>query len=431
MNNSMKNRSMIRTGKMVSALIIAMATLFFWTPAAFANTAAGTAITNAVTVDYDDAGGAAQLQISDSVDVTVSLVGALSWGAVPSDGTANSGASLPTAYTTTLTNLGNGSDTFTITDGTTQNPAQLSAGTFTIAPDEDGGTAGTQITLFGTVTSGTASFGGGTTTIPVSNLVTGDLTAGTTQVVISGGGTYTVAAGSTATQLVVTGDATGDILGAGVQIGEIATITFDGTVGTITVVASSDHTHNMTATGTSQNGNPAATAALGAWTTTVNGAALTVDKYVRNVTNASGNPVAGSVSINGQNYWASGVTGNPDTGSGGDTLEYVIVVNNTAAGLATAVLVEDTLPAYTTLVAGSVEVDTDGIGGYDVTGESEAHDDGGGIVETDTGDAATATQLSVYAGVGGDETVPALYGGTGGNIAGSGSCVIRYQVTID
>lgn len=414
----------VRIRKSFFIIAIAVAAVFAYTPAAHANTAAGTTITNNVTVNYADAGGQAQTAVSNSVSITVSLVGAVAWGAVPPNADASSGAPLASAYTIQLTNQGNGSDTFTIADGTTEG-AGLGGGTFASTPDEDGGTAGTQITLFGTVTSGAGAFGAGVTTIPVSNLTLADLVVGTTQVVI-GGSTFTVAAGSSATQLVVTGDASGVANAAGIQIGERATLTFNGTVGTLTVgTASSTHTHNLTATGLSQNGNTAATALSGNWTTTVYNATLTVDKYVRNVGNANGNPAPGSgTTVNGAEYWASGVTGNP-----GDTLEYAVVISNSNQGLATVVLFQDTLPAFTGLVGGQTAVDTTGDGTYDhpgTTGDTEANDQANGIIETDTGVASTATSLTVYAGTGGDETTNA-----GGSIAGSSSCIIKYQVTID
>jgi uncharacterized repeat protein (TIGR01451 family) len=394
-------------------------TLTIWSPQAHANTAAGTAIVNSVTVDYDDAGGVAQAQVTDSVSITVNLVGSVAWGALPAGATTSSGAALPAAYTIPLQNMGNGSDTFTITDNTSESDGDLSAGTFVVTPDEDGGTAGVQITLFGTVSSGAGVFGGGNTTIPVGNLTLADLTAGTTQVVINGT-TYTVAAGSTATQLVVSGDATADVAAAGVQIGEVATVTYNGTAGTLSNgLLTATHDHDLNATGTSMNGNAAATADSGVWQTTVNGAQLTVAKYVRNVTNAAGNPGAGGTPINGQTYFDSGVTGNP-----GDTLEYVVDIVNAAAGLATDVVFSDTLSAFTTYVASSVEVDTNGDGTYDVTiggGETEGTEAGGIIV-------VSGSSITVYAGVGGDESTP-----LGGNIAGGGTenSVVLYQATIN
>jgi len=400
-----------------------------WAPQqALAATAAGTVLTNAVTVDYKDGGGTAQTQLTASVNVTVSLVGGVAWGAAPVDQPTSSGDPLAAPYTVTLTNTGNGSDTFTIADGTTESSGNLTAGTFTTTPDEDGGTAGVQLTLFGTISSGAGVYDGTTnTTIPVGNLTVGDLTATVTTVVINGN-TYTVAAGSTSTSLVVAGDASADVAAAGVQIGEIATVTYDGTtVGTLSGgTATATHDHSLTATGLALDGNTAATANV-TWSTTVNNAVMTVTKYVRNATNANGNTNGvGPTVVNTVTYYTSGVTGNP-----GDTLEYAIVVANTGSGRGTDVIVTDTFPQFTAYVASSVTVDTNGDGTYDHTlgaGDTEASNEVAGIVETDTGD-ALGTVLKVYAGVGGVEGA-AYAGGTGGEVAGAAQSVILYQLPI-
>lgn len=421
----MENRNVYSLPGIVKTVLAGLAILvmsaMLMPGSAHANTAAGTTVTNSVTVDYDDAGGNAQTQVTASVDVTVSLVGGVSWGAAPAGQNANSAAALPAAYTITLQNTGNGSDTFTITDGTSESSGNLTAGSFTVTPDEDGGTAGVQVILFGTVSSGAGVFAAGETTIPVGNLTLGDLVVGTTQVDI-GGTLFTVAAGSGANQLVVTGDASALVGGAGVQIGEVATLTYNGTVGTLTGAGPETHDHDLTATGLAQDGNAAATATSATWQTTVSGAVLTVAKYVRNASNASGNPGAGGTLINGSTYYttAEGVTGNP-----GDTLEYAVVITNTGGGLATDVRFNDTLSSFTTYVAASTQLDTNGDGTYDVAvgsgGETEGTEAGGKIV-------VVGSTITVYAGTGGDENVP-----SGGQIAGGGAAtsVVNYQATID
>ena len=74
----------LRTALTTLALLAVLAVSVFIVPGiAQANSAAGTTITNSVTVDYDDAGGNPQTQVTASVDVTVSLVGSVSWGAAP------------------------------------------------------------------------------------------------------------------------------------------------------------------------------------------------------------------------------------------------------------------------------------------------------------------------------------------------------------
>ncbi len=406
--------------KTVLAMLALLAAGVFIVPGtAQANTAAGTTITNSVTVDYDDAGGTPQTQVTASVDVTVSLVGGVAWGTAPAGQGTGSGSALPSAYSITLQNSGNGSDTFTITDNTTESSVNLSAGSFTVSPDESAA-AGVQITLFGTVSSGAGVFAAGVTTIPAGNLTVADLVVGTTQVDI-GGTLFTVAAGSTATQLVVTGDASGLVGGAGVQIGEVATLTYNGTAGTLSGgTTSATHDHNLTATGLAQDGNAAAAATSTTWQTTVSAGVLTVTKYVRNVDNNNGNASGvGGTTINGgtDTFYTGGVTGNP-----GNTLEYAVVITNTGAGNATDVVFVDTLSGFTTYTTSTVQVDTDGDNTYDVTlPGSETEADGEGGIVTVSGSVVT-----VYAGTGGNETTD-----TGGVIAGSGTAVVLYRVTID
>lgn len=421
---------------LIVALILTPLAIFSMAQDVHAKTAAGTAIINSVSVAYKNAAGTAQTPVTGTVTVTVSLVGSVAWVGTPTNQTVNSAQAI-TNYTVQLKNLGNGSDTFTLTpsDGTTEvTPADLTTGSFTVTPDESG--AGVEITLFGTIASRAlvvGDFDGTNTTIPVGNLTVGDLTPGTTKIVIEGGATeYNVAAGSTATQLVLVGNLTGlaAFATAGAQIGEIATVTLGGTAGALSAgVTSSVHTHQLTATGLVQNGNTAPTSVSVSWTTTVVGSALTVTKYVRNVDNANGNTggTGGTVVNGGSTYYTGNVTGNPT-----NKLEYAIVITNTGPGKATDVVMEDTFSAFTTLVGTSIKVDTDNNGSYDVTGSVTNDDD---IVDTDTGVAATATKIKVFAGTGGDSTTaPAGYaGGTGGEIAGGGAVtsVILYQVTID
>lgn len=425
----MKQRKVISPPGLFNTVLVAMALIlvaFMLPNEAQANTAAGTVLTNSVTVDYDDAGGTPQTQITDSVSVTVSLVGGVAWGAAPAGQIAGSGALLGLSYAITLSNTGNGSDSFTIIDNTTESSVNLTAGTFTMIPDEDGGTAGVQLILFGTVSSGAGVFAAGVTTIPVGNLTLGDLVAGTTTVDINGT-TYTVAAGSTATSLVVTGDASADVPGTGVQVGEVATLTYNNTttdtVGTLSGgTATATHDHTLDATGLALGGNASATATSAVWQTTVNAPVLTVTKYVRNVFNASGNTGGvGATAVNGATYYTSGVTGNT-----GDTLEYAVVVANTGVAAASNVVFADTLSGFTTYVtsvASTTQVDTNGDGTYDVQlPGSETEVDGAGIVSVAGG------VITVYAGTGGNEATT-----TGGAIAGGGAAtsVVAYRATID
>lgn len=384
-----------------------------------ANTAAGTVLTNAVTVDYDDAGGTAQAQISDSVDVTVDHVASVAWGSAPAGQSTTSGGTLPSAYTVDLTNTGNGSDTYNITDNTGQTCAgTLTAESFAFTTPQ---------TLGATVTSAVSSFDGVDTLIPVSNLTAADFADGDTVVINNGGTTYTVVGAKvSAIQLAVSGDQTAAFNASGLQVGERLSFSYGatGNAGTLSGAASCTHDHELVADGTlATGGNAQSQATVNGWSTTVNAVTLTVAKYVRNVTTPAKNPGAADVSYNGVDYYASGVTGNP-----GETLEYLVVITNSSAGDASDVEFNDTLPAFTTYTTSSLAVDTNGDETFNVTlpgSETEADNEAGGIV-TQSG-----SSIQVFAGTGGDENTDAGGAITNSTTAPNNKSAVKYQITID
>jgi uncharacterized repeat protein (TIGR01451 family) len=211
----------------------------------------------------------------------------------------------------------------------------------------------------------------------------------------------------------------------GTAIGEQADISFglnDGgsnldVVGTITADTSCAHAHSINADGdsTANGGNSDSTADV-TFTTTVEATALTVQKLVRNDTDATKN-TGTVVTTDWGNFYADGVSANP-----GEVLGYLLVVDNASGGDATNVVVADTLPLFTTLVTGQVSLDTNGNGTFDVllSGESIAQDDG--VIWLDGRD------LTVYAGVGGSDnsTTP-----SGGEVAGGSKSAVLFQVTVD
>lgn len=383
-----------------------------------ANTAAGTTLSNDVTVDYTDAGGAAQAPVSDSVEVTVDHVADVAWGAAPAGQTTSSGTALPTAYVIDLTNTGNGSDSYNITNNTGETcGGTLTAENFSFT---------TPISLGATVSAAAGSFDGTNTTIEVSNLTAADFTAGDIVVIGNGGTEYTVVSateGATPAdtdELVVSGDQTADFSAAGLQIGERIDFEYGdtGNAGTISGAGTCTHDHELVADGTTATGgNAQSSDTVNGWATTVNGVTLTVDKYVRNVTTAAKNPGAADISFDGQDYFEIGVTGNP-----GETLEYLIVIDNATSGNAAGVEFNDTLPTFTTYVDDSAQVDTDSDGAFDVTlptDETEADNEGGIVTQS-------GRSIQVFAGTGGNEDSD-----TGGEIAAGEQSVVKYQITID
>ncbi len=412
-------------------LAVALSSLMF-TEIAQANTSAGTVLRNTVSVAYDDTGGAPQTAVTATVDVTVDLVPAVTWGTAPSDQTIGSNSALPSGYTLTLTNSGNGSDTYTLTDNTVVScvggTSALTAESFGLTP--------TPTTLGATVSSGTGVYAAGPneTTIPVSNLTPADFTAG--NIVLIGATTYTVVssaagAGILPDSLVVTGDATGDVGAAGVQIGEQITVTYGGTGTSGTLSGSGglcEHQHNLTATGSlATGGNTDVVQATGAdyFTTLVRGVTLSVTKYVRNITTPGKNS-GGGVAIYGATYYTAGVTGNP-----GETLEYLVVTTNSSSADADNVVFTDTMPTYTTYTASSLVVDANGDGTFDapIAGDTESDAVAGGVI------GVSGNTITVYAGVGGSEDGA----GTGGTVQDVGEVgndpsnqtAIRYRLTID
>lgn len=395
-------------GPFFATLITALALIVLTTGSAFAALSAGTTISNQASVTYAESAIAVD---SNIVDVTVNLVSGLTWlDATLSPATDTVGNGGAVSYTVDLQNTGNGTTTATITDGTTQVLASLGAGSWNIAPNAP--------VLVGAISSGAGVLGAGVTTIPVSNLATASLVVGTTRVLINGN-EYIVAAGSTATGLVVTGDATADAAAAGVQIGEVRSITFSGTAGTLVDPdLDENHVHAMTATddvggNLNSDGNPAATDITTAWNTRVVAGALTVAKYSRNVSNA----VVGVTSIvyDGNTYYQSGVTGNSAFGAvPADTLEYLVVISNAGPGSATDVQMSDAISTFLALDTASVDIDTDGDGTFDVV-DAAANDAAG----------YSAPTLTVYAGVGGSLTTV-----TGGSVAAAAVTAIRYQAAI-
>jgi uncharacterized repeat protein (TIGR01451 family) len=411
-----------------------------------AGTIGGTNITNTVTLNYDDAGGTGQATETDSVAVLVNNVPVVLWDTAPTDQTTGSGdflqdgAGLNTPYNLTLTNAGNVSEIYALSDNTTESCSGTGSLTATNFQFRDAANAPlTSIALgVGTLTAEAAN---GDTVITVQPDATNDsvsngLSVGS-RVIID---TVNYPSGTFNTAVITAIDETDPLatlitidtalslvsnIPVGTAIGEQADISFglnDGgsnldVVGTITADTSCTHAHSINADGdsTANGGNSDSTADV-TFTTTVEATALTVQKLVRNDTDATKN-TGTVVTTDWGNFYADGVSANP-----GEVLGYLLVVDNASGGDATNVVVADTLPLFTTLVTGQVSLDTNGNGTFDVllSGESIAQDDG--VIWLDGRD------LTVYAGVGGSDnsTTP-----SGGEVAGGSKSAVLFQVTVD
>ncbi|MZR63243.1 hypothetical protein [Alcanivorax sp. DP30] len=378
---------------------------------AYASTAANTSITNTVTVNFDDAAGNAQTAVTASVSFSVNLVASAPILSAPADvDPATESTLYNQVYTVTAT--ANGNDTYNITNA--------SVNTNMDGDPAFGGDA--SIVLGGSTTAAAITAGATTFTVPfdgtddseVNLIAVGDTIVldptGTAEVAtVTAIDESTGAANNTAT--ITVGSALANSFAAGLIIGEQGTATI--TVTTDTVTTPPTGTHNVTVTYTSVA--DAGVTADDSVLYTVYRSALTVTKFVRNDSNPNGTGT--STSFNGQTYYDSGVNGNP-----GDTMEYLVVVENPAGyGDAQNIVVSDPVPQFTTYVASSVQMDVDGGGlvGYADTA------DNGDAVETD------GSTIYVYAGVGGDDTAAGLGNGTGGTLAGGETASVLFQVTID
>lgn len=381
--------------------------------AAFASTAANTTISNTVTVNFDDASGNAQTAVTSSVSFSVNLVASAPILSAPADVNP---ATENTAYNLvyTVTGTANGQDTYNISNAsvdTNMDGAPAFAGDVSIVL---GGT-----TVAADITAGATSFTvpfDGTDDSIVNGIAVGDTIVldptGTGEVAtVTAIDESTGAATNTAT-ITVSAALVGSFTAAQI-IGQQDTATVEVTTDTVTTPPSGTHNVTVTYTSAADAGVTAADSVL----FTVSRTALTVTKYVRNVTTPNNDGISTSISFNGNDYYDAGVNGAPS-----ETMEYLVVIENPPTyAQADNIVVSDPVPQFTTYVANSIQMDVNGGG---VTAYADTADNGD-AAETD------GTTIYVYAGAGGDDTVAGLGNGTGGSLAGGETASVVFQVTID
>ena len=381
-------------------------------------TAANTTITNTVTVNYTDAASNAQTHVEASVDISVNLVASAPLLTSPADvdpTTEDTGVNL--VYT--ITSTANGPDTYDFTSADTRTNMDADA-TFTTPSVLLGATTvAAGITAADTVI--TVPFDG-TDDSNVNGLVAGDTIVidptGVAEVAtILSVDETTGAASNTVTITLTAGTTNGFTYGT--LIGEQATQTV--TVTTDTITTGTSGTHSVLTTATSVADGAVFTTQGTATVITVRRPVLDVTKYVRNVTTVAFNPLVADITVDGVDYYASGVSGNPT-----DTMQYLIVIDNSAAGAGTAnnIVVSDPIPQFTTFVASSIELD-DGSGTF--AAQDETADDGD-AAELDTTGNGT---VYVYAGAGGVDTAAGAGNGAGGTLLAGEISYVIFQVTID
>ena len=381
--------------------------------AAFASTAANTNISNTVTVNFDDASGNAQTAVTASVSFSVNLVASAPILSAPADVNP---ATENTAYNLvyTVTGTANGQDTYNISNAsvdTNMDGAPAFAGDVSIVL---GGT-----TVAADITAGATSFTvpfDGTDDSIVNGIAVGDTIVldptGTGEVAtVTAIDESTGAATNTAT-ITVSAALVGSFTAAQI-IGQQDTATVEVTTDTVTTPPSGTHNVTVTYTSAADAGVSAADSVL----FTVSRTALTVTKYVRNVTTPNTDGLGTSITFDGNDYYDSGVNGAP-----AETMEYLVVIENPPTyAQADNIVVSDPVPLFTTYVANSIQMDVNGGG---VTAYADTADNGD-AAETD------GTTIYVYAGAGGDDTAAGLGNGTGGSLAGGETASVVFQVTID
>ena len=167
-------------------------------------------------------------------------------------------------------------------------------------------------------------------------------------------------------------------------------------------------------------------------TTNAKSGQLAVTKFVRNTAGGVGvTSIIAPALLGGATYYQTGVTGNP-----GQTLEYLLVINNPGTGNATSVIATDPVPTYTTLVSSSAAYGANNGGALTGTFAQALR---GGVVQTfkvdntvgigtvGWGKAASLTGLMTFnLGNGSTSTV-----GGGGAVNSLETDYIIYQVTIN
>lgn len=118
MKTTPKAERPMQRSQAIVALFVLVAGLVFWLASGIAHAAppAGTVIGNQATATYNDAGGAPRTSTSNLVQVTVSQLKSFT---LTADGARTASSGQQVYYPHTLTNIGNGTDTYTLNALTT------------------------------------------------------------------------------------------------------------------------------------------------------------------------------------------------------------------------------------------------------------------------------------------------------------------------
>jgi len=433
------------TSKMAVWAVFAIMTLLY-VPFVQADMPADTEILNVVTVTYYDASGTYDFSATAAATVTVTLVEAgvtISGRPTPtqngdtadppSDQNLQSGQSYPYLYA--ITSNANGDDSYDITISDTADAILTSPSVTSQIVGPDGTTYlqdSTDPLVLGAsvivdVSGTTLSFPGGTLT----GIADGD-------VVVINGVDYLVGSvtyGSAASYDAGTGATTPEVRASfelsqntnGSQVDPSSTTFSIGTpvyeqallLVEVTAINTDPSDGDILVDVTVEPDSGGYSTAVDDQTTTFYGLSLVIEKLVRNVTagDAVYTPAAS----------AQGVTG--------EVLEYQVTVTNNG-GNAALVVIDDTVPVYTTLVGDSAY--TSGFAYFIFTDGAASTTEGPITMATGTEyadmvsgtapDTVAGSALTFYVGQGHDGTAGTEQGGT---LLNGESIVVRYQVAID
>lgn len=330
--------------------------------------------------------------ITASVDITVDLTPSAPVLSAPADNTVAENQNSTFAYT--ITSTANGSDAYNLSAAVTATNNVTATPTLSF---NQGGPDITSVTLGASAASAVATAGTTSITVPsdgTADSAVNNITGGDTVVINTV--TYAVTAvtdnGTSATITL------GAPLAANVNPGDLIAEqqTFNLVVTDVGVATGASPSLDVTTTAAAASGaNPSDTDV-----TRTNLVQVVFRKYVRNVTNNNGAPVA--VSFGGNDYFA---TAGSVSAVQGNVLEYLLQATAPAGTTLTGAAFSDVLPPFTTYVASSTELNGSAVGAADVGAASPLI---GGMNVNDPGSAVNS-----------------------GNIAAGQTATVTFRVTVD
>jgi hypothetical protein len=434
----------------------------FGAEAALQGSAGNTIIRNTVTVAYKDNNSVAQTAVTSTISITVNTVAAAPTvlSITPSPGSTD-GAGATQAYTVVVRTNSNGPGavSFGTADGTLTNisagtaptvPGNIFLGSTVFDPSNFPGMGAQSIAANATISiaipndggvpTDSATTGGGTGDSIVNALAVNDtvyIYDGTnyygplqvTSVTDNGVGSGATATPDSITLKNISGATLSFTPAYGWEILEAKSVTVTVIEGTVTDPA---QVASWVTTVTATMGGLSGTNTV---QTNAHAGQLTVQKYVRNVTDTTktggGSTLVNPPINNAVTYYQTGVSGKP-----GDILEYAVSIKDSGTGNATAVIATDPIPTYSTLVNSSGAYGANNTGGAsgtfaqvyrNATTANIKMDNSGGTANVgygkSTGQAAAST-MTFYLGAGSTASA-------GGTLNTSETAYIIYQTKID